>query len=280
VSQADLDLKTVPFEPGRFASTVGYYERHRLAYPDRLLARLVTLLGLRPGDSVLDLGTGTGMLAVGFARLGMTVTAMDPEPGMLAACKDAAQMAGVNLTLRQASSYDLTPDMGPFKLVTIGRSFHWMDRLATLKMLGEIVTGDGGVALFHDAHPPVAENNWFKVLRDVQDKFGRSEEPHVRERRGGHSRYEPFLYQSQFTQLDGLSVTIRQKLATEDLVGRAFSMSTCSREKLGDRADAFAAALSTALQDLSPDGTFVEVAELVALLARRPQQDAQRGDYA
>lgn len=280
MSQADPDPKIVAYQPHRFASTVAYYERHRLAYPDRLLARLVTLLGLGPGDPVLDLGAGTGMLAVGFARLGMRVTAMDPEPGMLAACKDASRAAGVNLTLCQASSYDLTPDVGPFKLVTLGRSFHWMDRLATLRMLEQIVTKDGGVAFFHDAHPPVVENNWFKVMRDVQDKFGRSEEPHVRERRGGHSRYEPFLYQSQFTQLDGLSVTIRQKLTTEDLVGRAFSMSTCSREKLGDRAGAFAAALSAALQDLSPDGTFIEVAELVALLARRPQQDAQGGNYA
>ena len=34
---------------------------------------------------MLDLGCGTGMLAVGFARLGMAVTAMDPEPDMLAA---------------------------------------------------------------------------------------------------------------------------------------------------------------------------------------------------
>ena len=57
-------------------------------------------------------------------------------------------------------------------------------------------------------------------------------------------------------------------------------MSTCSREKLRDRAEAFAATLAMALQELSPDGTFIEVAELVALLARRPQQDAQRGDYA
>jgi hypothetical protein len=164
--------------------------------------------------------------------------------------------------------------MGPFKLVTMGRSFHWMDRAATLGMLEQIVAPDGGVALFHDAHPPVAENAWFKVMREVQDRYGRSDETHIKERRGGHSRYEPFLLASQFTQLDGLSVTIRQTLTTDDLVGRAFSMSTCSREKLGGRAEEFAAALGAALRELSPDGTFTEVAELVALLARRPQTDA------
>ena len=49
-------------------------------------------------------------------------------------------------------------------------------------MLDKIVAPDGGVALFHDAHPPVEENGWFKTLCDVQDKFGRSEAPHVTER--------------------------------------------------------------------------------------------------
>lgn len=275
VSKSDPKIcMTVAGERRRFQSTVAFYQRYRLAYPDRLIARVAQLAGLKPGDPVLDLGAGTGMLAVGLARLGMAVTAMDPEPDMLAACEAAAREAGVTVTLRQGGSYDLTPDMGPFRLAVMGRSFHWMDRAATIAMLEQIVTRDGGLALFHDAHPPVAENAWFKVMREVQDRFGRADAPHVKERRGGHHRYEPYLFASPFTQLDGLSVTIRQALTADDLVGRAFSMSTCSRERLGDRADAFAAELSAALRELSPDGTFVEVAELVALLALRPGQDA------
>lgn len=274
MSESDQTKSHAPYEPRRFQSTVAYYERYRLAYPDRLITRVAALAGLKPGDPVLDLGAGTGMLAVGFARAGMAVTAMDPEPDMLAVCEERARAAGVTLALRQAGSYDLKPDMGPYRLVTIGRSFHWMDRAATLQMLERIVTPDGGVALFHDAHPPVAENAWFKVMCTLQDRYGRGEDAHIKERRGGHSRYESFLLASQFTQLDGLSVTIRQTVTADDLVGRAFSMSTCSRQKLGGRAEEFAAALDAALRELSPDGTFIEVAELVALLARRADAGA------
>jgi hypothetical protein len=171
----------------------------------------------------------------------------------------------VAVKLVQGSSYDLTAAMGPFRLVTMGRSFHWMDRAATLDMLDRIVTPDGGVALLHDAHPPVEENAWFKLVRDVADRFGRGDEAHVRERKGGHRRYEPFLF---------ASVTIRQPLTVDDIVGRAFSMSTCSPEKLDQRKDEFADQLAAALRELSPDGKFTEVAELVALLARRPNNKA------
>jgi len=259
-----------PVNSGLFAGNVAFYERYRLAYPDRLLRRVMALAGLAPGDAVLDLGTGTGMLAIPFARMGLTVTALDPEPAMLAAAQGGAAAAGVCVDFRSGASHDLTPDMGPYRLVAMGRSFHWMDRAATLALLDRIVTPDGGVALFHDAHPPVEENRWFKTLCDVARKFGRDENEHVRERAGGHRRYEPFLFASAFTELDWLSVTIRRTLTVEDILGRAFSMSTCSPDRLGGRREDFAAQLRAALRPLSADGTFTEVAELVALLARRP----------
>ena len=263
----------IPHEPRRFRSATAFYERYRLGYPGRLIGRVADLLGLKPGDAVLDLGCGTGMLAIPFARLGMAVTALDPEPDMLAAARQAAHAAGVDVAFQQASSYDLTPDMGPFRLVVIGRAFHWMDRTATLVMLDKIITPDGGVALFHDAHPPVEENGWFKVMVRVAGKFGRAEAAHVGMRaQGGHRRYEPYLFASAFTQLDGLSVTVRQNLDAEEILGRAFSTSVCAPGTLNARKEAFAAELSAALQELSPDGKFTEVAELVALLARRPQE--------
>ncbi|MEO8300951.1 MAG: methyltransferase domain-containing protein, partial [Rhizomicrobium sp.] len=241
-----------------FQSIAAQYERFRLDFPDRLLARVATLAGLKPGDAVLDLGCGTGMLAMGFARLGMAVTAMDPEPEMLAATGAAAR--GLAVTPILGGSQDLTPAMGPFRLVTMGRSFHWMDRAATLAMLDKIVTPDGGVALFHDAHPPVAENGWFKTLCEVQERYRQDKkvQDKTAARTGGHRRYEPFLFASAFTQLDGLSVTIRQPLGIEDIVGRAFSMSHSALP--GAQREEFAGALAAALRELSPDGKFVEVA--------------------
>jgi ubiquinone/menaquinone biosynthesis C-methylase UbiE len=255
-----------------FQSNVGFYQRHRLDYPPRLIARVIALSGLKSGDAVLDLGCGPGNLALAFARAGMAVTALDPEPGMLAAARQAAAAEGLAIDFQQRGSGDLTPADGPFRLAAIGRAFHWMDRAATLAMLDRIVAPGGGVALFHDAHPPVEENRWFRTLHDVTSKFGRDEAEHVRERNGGHRRYEPFLFASAFTELDWLSVTIRRTVTEDGIVGLAFSMSTCSPQRLGAQAEEFETALRAALRKSSPDGTFTEVAELVALLARRPER--------
>ena len=268
--------RPVPYEPRRFQSAVPYYERYRLGYPARLVARVVALAGLCPGDPVLDLGCGPGSLSVPLARLGLAVTAADPEPEMLAAADGAAKAAGVTLTLWRGGSYDLTQTMGPFRLVAIGRAFHWMDRAATLAMLDRIVLPGGAVALFHDAHPVLPENEWFKVLCKVGDRYGRATQAHIGERKAlGHRRYEPFLYQSAFTVLDGLSVTIRKSISEDEIVGRAFSQSTTSPDKLGERADAFEAELRERLRALSPGGNFVEIAEMVALVARRGGSSGQ-----
>jgi len=267
-------------QPPESADLAALYRRTRLAFPPRLVARVAALAGLAAGDAVLDLGTGTGMLAIPFAAQGFAVTAMDPDPDMLVQAR-AAEIevnAGAPVIWRAGGSDDLTADMGPFRLAVIGRAFHWMDRAATLAMLARIVTADGAVALFHDAHPPVAENDWFKILCAAVKRHGADEnrDGGGRDggRRGGHRRYEPFLFASAFRQIESASVTIRRTLTAEDIVAHAFTLTRCAPARLDERAGAFADDLRRALLKLSPDGRFTEVAELVAVVARRPVDQA------
>ena len=277
----EMHEQAAPYEPRRFKEAAAFYERFRLAYPPRLIARVTALLGLRPGDAVLDLGCGPGFLAVPFAQAGMAVTAADPEPLMLEAAAAAAQAAGVTLTLWQGGSFDLTPAMGPYRLVTMGRAFHWMDRAATLDMLDRIVPPDGAVALFHDRHPDVEQNRWFKILGDVSESWRRRANPQFERKRGegSHRRYEPFLLASPFRQIDSLGVTIQQSLSEDDIVGRAFSQSFVPGGALKQQ---FEAELRAGLRALSPEGTFTEIAELVAVAARRSigqeNWEPQRGE--
>jgi ubiquinone/menaquinone biosynthesis C-methylase UbiE len=252
----------------RFRSTVPYYTRYRLGYPARLIERVIELTGMSKGDPLLDLGTGPGLLAVPFAVAGMRVTAADPEPAMLAAADEAARAAGVKLTLWGGSSDELAPGMGPFRWVTMGRSFHWMDRAATLRRLDRIVVPGGAIALFHDEHPRTAENRWADVLQEVANRYGRGDEPVICEQKSADYRsHESLLLDSPFSVLEAVSVVIRKPLSVDEILGRALSMSTCSPEKLGTRLGAFEADLRSALAAL---GELAEIASLVALIARRP----------
>jgi SAM-dependent methyltransferase len=56
----------------------------------------LALLDLRPGDTVLDMGAGTGRLAVPVARTAAHVTALDASGGMLSILEK--RMAGAGLT--------------------------------------------------------------------------------------------------------------------------------------------------------------------------------------
>ena len=256
------------FDPRRFRTTVPFYARYRLGYPDSLIAWVIAEAGLRAGDAVMDLGCGPGLLAVPLARLGMKVTAVDPEPDMVEACAAAAREASVGLAVVQGSSFDLPA--GSFQLVTMGRSFHWMDREATLKALDGIVTAGGALAFFEDDNPKTAENTWHSAVREIGIKYGRNTSPNVQLRLAADYRNDhSLLLDSAFARVVGLSEIVRRQITADEIVGLAFSLSTTSPERLGERAPAFEADLRTTLAALSPDGRFTEIAELSALVARR-----------
>lgn len=258
------------FDPRRFRSTVPYYARHRPPYPDRLIARVVEIAGLRPGDAMMDLGCGPGTLAIPFARAGMAVTGVDPEPNMLEAARAAVAEAGVALALRQGSSFDLPPDIGPFRAVVMGRAFHWMDRAATLAALDGLVAPGGAVVLLDDKHLRTAENMWRRVLEDIGRRYGRAEEAHIAARESAsHRSHEAVLLDSAFADLESAGIVTRRALSTDDIVGLAFSLSTSSPDKLGERSAAFEAELRAELAGLSPEGRFIEIVEMKALVARR-----------
>ncbi len=261
-----------PFDPRRFQTTVPFYARYRLGYPDLLIHRFIEHVGLKPGDAIMDLGCGPGLLAVPFAEAGMKVTAVDPEPEMLAAAEEAAREADVTIRAELGSSFAMPENIGPFRLVTMGRSFHWMDRAATLGVLDRMVTADGAVALLHDTHPRTVENNWRRLLHDLGNKYGRGEASHVQARENANYRsHESCLLDSAFDQLERVAIVIKLERTADDIVGLAFSLSTSAPQKLGDRKDQFEAELRAGLAGLSPDGRFSEIAEMSALIARRPQ---------
>ena len=167
----------------------------------RLIRRVARFTGLSPDDRVLDLGCGPGMLAGAFAPLVGEVIAMDPEPEMLRIAEAAFGAAG-SIRFIRGSSYDLSPALGRFRLVTMGRSFQWMDRVETLRRLEAMIEPGGAVALFNSGHRDAPETGWLAAYRALVHRYAEDDSSHVKRRSGVWVGHEAILLGSAFSVLD------------------------------------------------------------------------------
>ncbi|MBN1257139.1 MAG: class I SAM-dependent methyltransferase [Planctomycetes bacterium] len=89
-----------------------FFDSHAPVYNDNCFTQntaeeikfILAELDLKAGNTVLDVGCGTGRHAVALAKLGIKVTGIDLSSGMLAQAKAAAKAAGVELELIHADA--------------------------------------------------------------------------------------------------------------------------------------------------------------------------------
>src|SRR5208337_28843 len=216
----------------------------------------------------MDLGCGPGQLAILFAPFVRSVLAIDPSADMLAVARHAANGAG-NVHFKSGSSFDIGPELGTFKLVTIGRAFHWMDRPDTLQRLDAMVERDGAVALFSDSHPKHRDNAWVEPYQRIIDGHAAGDVQRERRRSADWPSDEEILLASPFARLERVSVIERRTLPAEHLVERALSISAINEAGLGGKMKDLINDVRELSSRFSLEGVVSEVIETGALIARR-----------
>lgn len=255
---------------GRFATTVALYEELRPPYPVEFFRNAAQRLSLGKQHALVDLGTGPGLLALGFAPHVGRVVGVDPEPAMIAAARNAAVRASQALVLIESRAEDLAADIGSFDVVTIGRALHWMERDATLALFERLVAPEGRILVCSSRSAADGRNPWLDEYNSARRFW--SEASLWRESGSGertHRDLTAFFHGTRFHVTDTIEVETRHEISLHDLARRVLTFSSSSPGVLGDRADAMLRDVEQRLLPLSREGSVSEVVVAAAQVLHR-----------
>ena len=179
-----------------------------------------------------------------------------------------------NIRFMRGSSFDLPSGLDNLHLVTMGRSFHWMNRAETIELLDGMIEPGGAIALFGSEMADVPENAWMEDYQALVRGYAETDMAHVRRRSGTWVGHEAILLDSPFSALEQVAVIERHQVTIENLVDRAFSRSSTAPDRLGHAAPRLAGEIGTLLSPIADDGVLTEVVATNALLAWRPGEQS------
>ena len=261
-------------EPTLFQATAWYYARYRPNYPAGIFDFLMDGFDLDKPKILLDLGCGTGQIAIPMAARRVQVYAVDPEVEMLAEGLKAEQRAGV-LGIAWLRGDDERIDkinLPPVSICTMGSSFHWMNQDKVLRLLDRIVVPEGGIAILSGGSSiwSDSEKGWSRVVKEVViDLLGP-------ERRAGTGTYDHpiddhqvILSRSPFQHVERYELISPQSLTVDEIVGLQLSTSYASPVQLGSKMEEFCRMLKDRLLNLEPSGAFENELRFEVLRATR-----------
>ncbi|MFL5645492.1 MAG: class I SAM-dependent methyltransferase [Chloroflexota bacterium] len=255
------------YDPTIYKGAAAHYRQGRPPYSSELESVLAHELALDGSGRLLDVGCGPGSLTLRLAHLFEEAVGLDPDPGMLAEARGAAQTRGVrNVRWVEAVAEDL-PGVapGPFRLVTFGQSFHWTDEARVAEAVYDILEPSGALALIvhtvdgrpvppSPGPPPIPHTE----INALVQKYLGSTERAGRGTRPPSRRFEDVLAASRFESVEtlylpGVADLVRD---TESVLSGYFSFSYSAPHLFGARVGAFAADVRRVLTAHSPDGLF------------------------
>jgi SAM-dependent methyltransferase len=209
-----------------FRGAAHYYARFRPGYPAELLELVAERAGLDGTGRLLDLGCGTGNVAIPLAAHVGEVVAVDVEPEMLVELERAAPP---NVRTVEARAEDVDESWGTFRLTTIGAALHWFDSALVLERLASITPT---VALFGETlEQSEALSTLLGVARELLGEPPRTQDRSV--------RFEEALAASSFSAVETLSVEVERTWTPDEVIGLAYSTSFASLERIGERREEF-----------------------------------------
>ncbi len=250
-----------------FGKTADDYAAHRAGFPRALFARLAAMGIGRSGQHLLDLGTGTGTLARGFARRGAKVTGIDPAEPMLRKARRLSQDEGVQVDYRVGRAEDVDSPDSAYDVVTAGQCWHWFDRAAAASECMRILVPGGALCICYFDWLPMPGNvvtatESLILQHNPEWSFA-----------GGLGMYPLWtldVAEAGFTALETFSFDVEVPYRHEAWRGRIRASAGVAASLPPDAVAAFDAELADLLARDFPDEPLAVPHRVWALVARKP----------
>lgn len=251
-----------------YRGSAAYYAQGRPPYSRALASTLTAELDLDGSGRLLDVGCGPGTITIELANRFEEAIGLDPDEEMLRAAADRAVAVGTdNIRWVQALAEDiLTLDLGTFRLVTFGQSFHWTDRERVAEAVFEILEPGGALALIvhtHEGRPQPTGLGYPPIPHDViWTLIERYLGPRRRAGQGYASQHvdrsEDALARTRFGRLRSIFCVGRADIVQDidGVLANYWSTSFAAPHLFGERLHAFEADVRAELAKRSPSGLF------------------------
>ena len=148
------------------------------AFLQAVIAAVADAFKLTGDDVVVDLGCGTGPLALPIARRVRAVISVDPEHDMLARARRAAREQGIaNVSWMIGADTDIPALRALFGsqragAVTIAQALHWMNHDELFQAAIRLLRPGGGIAVITNGTPLwLHDTAWSRALRSFLDQW-------------------------------------------------------------------------------------------------------------
>jgi SAM-dependent methyltransferase len=135
-----------------FDQVASVYRASRPDYPEALIDDVVSYAKLKPNDTVLEVGCGTGQATKSFATRDLQILAIDPGAEMVRTAREALANF-TNVELIEATFEAWPANKAVFQLIIAAQSWHWVSPEVRFAKAAEVLSPSGSLAVF--GHVPV-----------------------------------------------------------------------------------------------------------------------------
>jgi len=258
-----------------FRGTYKYYVKHRPHIPKEVVDVIINHFKAKTTDRILDIGCGTGQVAMAMEGKCAEMVCLDPDPEMISQAKQATRNSKIKLVWINSSAESLgkiQEELGSFKVATTSRAFHRMDQDRVLKYFDKLIEKDGGVAAFSDGVIWKGDEAWQETLKKVIHKYLEKEERSGKVKtKVSEELWEDVIARSVFKFVKTQNVLDTRNWDIKGILGYVFSTSVGALHLFGDQLEEFREETKNALLSINPKGVFKEnVVWRIVLGSREP----------